>query len=68
MVLIGHLVLFVLAALSGYLLGKGRAETLGLALLFGSAVVGIFLFDLWVLVTVIVGAFAGNRTFAGKAG
>ncbi len=59
--LIGHAVLLLLAGVSGYLLTTGRADTIGMLLLFVSALAGIFLLDWWAFLTVFLGAYLGGK-------
>jgi hypothetical protein len=63
MILIGHLVLFVLCALSVYLLNRANKDTLGVSIFLASAAVGIFTLGGWALVTALVAGAAGSRVF-----
>jgi len=61
MILVGHIVLFILAALAGYLLNTDRGEKYGLLLLAGSAIAGIYFVNWWSLLTILAGAILGSR-------
>lgn len=63
MTFIGHAVLFFLAGFTGILFNADRNSSLGIFLLFGLPVAGVYFLGWWALLTFIVGLFFGGAAF-----
>ena len=63
MTFIGHTVLFFLAGFTGYLFNADRGSSLGIFLLIGLPVAGVYLLGWWALLTFVVGVIFGGRVF-----
>jgi hypothetical protein len=63
MTFIGHAVLFFFAGFTGYLFNADRRSALGIFLLIGLPVVGVYFLGWWALLTFIAGAIFGGRVF-----
>ena len=62
----GHAVLFFFSGFTGYLFNAERGSALGIFLLIGLPIVGIYFLGWWALLTFVVGAVFGGRVFWGS--
>jgi hypothetical protein len=63
MTFIGNAVLFFFAGFTGYLINADRGSSLGVFLLIGLPVAGVYFLGWWALLTFIAGAIFGGRVF-----
>lgn len=63
MTLIWHMLLFFFAGFTGYLFNADRGSVLGIFLLIGLPVVGVYFLGWWALLTFVVGVISGGRMF-----
>lgn len=63
MTFIGHAVLFFLAGFTGFLFNADRGSSLGIFLLIGLPVAGVYFLGWWALLTFVVGTIFGGRVF-----
>lgn len=63
MTFIGHAVLFFFAGFTSFLVNADRRSALGIFLLIGLPIVGVYFLGWWALLTFIAGAIVGGRVF-----
>ncbi len=63
MIVLGHALVFFFAAFTGFLMKHDRESLLGIALMIGVSVAGVYFLGWWAVLTFIVGAIYGAKVF-----